>query len=336
MTSRAMTTSNDDPWAEISPTGAVGLVSARRVAASGRWSLFWARDNENHRLLLFKHHEPLSSGKKLPRLKGLELVRTVENSGAAILVLRLLDPTLREPFHTLCCDIVEATEAQAEETGAVAAYVMRTWRWHFLLRGGQKGLSLEQQKGLAGEMLTLRDVFLPKLGALASVEAWCGPLGAAQDFRWQGLAVECKASRGAGSAHVVISSEHQLDAEQHRLFLRVLDIRTADAGAEGAFALRDLVEGMVRQIEPFGQAALDLFLGRVEAAGFRVDEDESQQHWTTEPALMVAVTEEFPRITPSRLPIGIFHVGYSLAVSALQPFLVDEGSIWPEPPNLGP
>ena len=122
MTSRAMTTINDDPWAEISPTGAVGLVSARRVAASGRWSLFWARDNENHRLLLFKHHEPLSSGKKLPRLKGVELVRAVENAGAAILVLRLLDATLREPFHTLCCDIVEATEAQAEESGAVAAY----------------------------------------------------------------------------------------------------------------------------------------------------------------------------------------------------------------------
>ena len=212
---------------------------------------------------------------------------------------------------------------------------MRTWRWHFLLRGGQKGLSLEQQKGLVGEILTLRDVFLPKLGALASVEAWCGPLGAAQDFRWQGFAVECKASRDAGLAHVVIASERQLDAEQHRLFLRILDIRKADAGAEGSLTLRDLVESIVRQIEPFGQAALDLFLGRVEAAGFRVDEDEPQQSWTAASAIMVAVTEEFPRITPPRLPAGIFHVGYSLAVSACQPFVVDEASIWPEAPHFG-
>ena len=331
-----MTTVNDDPWAGISPTGTVGLVSARRVSASGRWGLFWARDDENHRLLLFKHHDAHSIGKKLPRLKGVELVRTIENSGAAILVLRLLDATLREPFHTLCCDIVEAAEAQTDEGAAVAAYVMRTWRWHFLLRGGQKGLSLEQQKGLVGELLTLRDVFLPRLGALASVEAWCGPLGAAQDFRWQGLAIECKASRGASSAHVLISSEHQLDAEQHRLFLRILDIRMADAGADGAFSVRVLIDDILNRIGPSNPAAVDLLLGRVEAAGLRFDEDEQEQHWTSGSAMLAAVTNDFPRITPLTLPDGISHVGYSLAVAACQPFVADEDAIWPAATPVGP
>jgi hypothetical protein len=212
---------------------------------------------------------------------------------------------------------------------------MRTWRWHFLLRGGQKGLSFEQQKGLVGELLTLRDVMLPRLGALASVEAWCGPLGAAQDFRWSGLAIECKASRGAGTAHVVISSEHQLDAEQHRLFLRVLDITTTDAGSEGSFTLHALVEGIVRRMEASSPNVLDLFLGRIEAAGFRLDEVDPQQYWTTGPAMMAAVTEDFPRVTASKLPVGISHVSYALAVSACRPFVVDECDIWPAPQELG-
>jgi hypothetical protein len=325
---------NNDPWAEIGPASENGLVSARRAAAGGKWSFFWARDNDSRCLLLLKHSPAVSLGQKLPELKGLELVRVVEGHGDGILVLRLLDASLREPFLTLCRDVIAAAEAQKDEVSAVAAAVARTWRWHYLLRGGRRRLTAEQQKGLIGELLTLRDLIMPKFGPRVSIEAWRGPLGAAQDFRVGEIAIECKARLGAQLGYLAISSEHQLDdAGMDALFLRILYIEGAQPEAAGAFTLPSLIEEITEKITRTEQAALDLFLGRLDAAGLRLEEDYSGDFWALGPVTMVAVTDGFPRLIPTTLPVGISAVSYSLAVSACQHFLLDDHSIWDAVPR---
>lgn len=329
-------TQTENPWAGISPAGERGLVSARRVDASGRWNFFWARDNEHRPLLLLRHGVLLTPAQKLPVLKGLELVRLSETDDQQTLIFRLVDATLVEPFSALCLDLIRAANLQETEGGAVSAAIGRSWRWHYLLRGGLKGLGFEQIKGLIGELVTLRDIMIPRLGPMRALEAWRGPLGGTHDFLVDDIAVECKVRRGAQSDHVAISSEHQLDSTGvTALFLRIISMEESTDATAGSFTLSDLINAICTDLAPAGSPALDLFGGRLEAAGVRSDEDYGNDFWTLKNSLVVQVGERFPKLIPPELPGGISGVTYKLSVGACAPFVVDQQDIWASCPAHG-
>ena len=103
----------------------------------------------------------------------------------------------RDIFQTLCLDIISAAARAESEAQAVSAALMRTWRWHHLLRGGRGSLlSPEEQKGLLGELLVLERILLPRMDAASAVTAWRGPLGAPKDFEIARVAIEAKTRRG--------------------------------------------------------------------------------------------------------------------------------------------
>ena len=143
---------------------------------------------------------------------------TPDESDTQLLALKLLDSNQRDIFQTLCLDII-STAAQADsEAEAVSAALMRTWRWHHLLRVGRGTLlSPEEQKGLLGELFVLERLLLPRMDASSAVTAWRGPLGAPKDFEIARVAIEAKTRRGGATPSLSITSESQLDERRRRL-----------------------------------------------------------------------------------------------------------------------
>lgn len=319
----------DDPWRGLAKPTSQNEIIARRVSAAGKWNFFWAIDHEGRRLLVLRHAPNVSPGGKLPAFKGFDVARGASVETEATLTFRLLDVQQREPFHRLCLDIVDAAESRSTEQEAIAVALQRTWRWHYMLRGGAGRLGAEEQKGLLAELLTLRDVVALREGLHHAIDAWVGPLGAVHDFRLSHASIECKAGRGSSEAYVAISSEHQLEPPASGpLYLRILMIQQCEPEAAGATTLADVIEGIAHDCENVGQATAELFVSRLQAAGALGDQDLTETSWRVEEILTARVEDPMPRLVPRSLPLGVAGVRYGLSVAAVRPHTIGDDAIW--------
>ncbi len=315
---------SDNPWTEIQiPKGATAL-KMRRVI-DGAWDFFWARSVDRKYLLVLSHDAQSVPSRRPPRLRGLEVkIVKQNNSGKRLLMFRLLDSAHRDIFHQFCNDIIASTDSAKTEKETVDMVLVRTWRWHYLLRTGKKGLlSLEQQKGLIGELLVLEYHLIPNLPVLDAVLSWRGPLNvnAPKDFEIGRLCIEAKTRRGTAAPHVVISSEHQLDSEGiDALFLHVVELDSIPSDIGNGFSLTDVTQRVQSRIAEFGNETVDALEIRLAASGFRWEDDYSNSLWIEGKRHLYQVTDRFPRIVSWGLKSGVTNVKYSVALTDCEPF----------------
>jgi hypothetical protein len=310
----------DDPWAGL----AVGGIDARRVSPDGRHDFFWILAGNGEPGLLLRLTEGTAEVRPLPRMRNLDLGYR-EIAGKRSLVLLLRDSEQRELFAELCADIVRAGEAAAENEDALNRVLRRTMRWHHLLRGGRADqLSVEEQRGLLGELNFLARL-IGLLGHRAAIEAWKGPSGSSKDFELGDNLVEVKARRGAARPHVTISSEDQLtDVPGCRLFLVVtpVDAVVKPAGK----TLTDYVSELDSQFSMEDPEAYMLWEQALAESGFDFAHDYSERRWLIGRNLEFEVLDGFPRIT-GPLPNGVTGVRYSIGLDACASFAIADDTL---------
>ncbi|WP_300973505.1 PD-(D/E)XK motif protein [Sphingomonas sp. LHG3406-1] len=317
---KASSVKMNDPWQGLS----AGSIDARRVSGEGKHDFFWITSSSSEPGLLLRLPAGIEEPASLPKLRNLEIAIRDVVGGRAIVIL-LKDPDQRELFVSLCRDVVGAAETAATTQDAVTRAVRRLLRWHHLLRGGRSDiLSLEEQRGLIGELHFLERL-VSLIGPRAAIEAWRGPFGASKDFELDSLLVEVKARRGAAKPYVQISSEDQLaDVAGTSLFLCVSPV-DAVIKPEG-LTLAD----HVRRIEEIFIAAdtdsLVLWEEAIQASGYDVADDYSDRRWKVGETLDHRVEGEFPRIVPP-LTVGVGGVRYSISLGACSSYRMQEGDL---------
>ncbi|WP_374371828.1 PD-(D/E)XK motif protein [Tabrizicola sp.] len=304
---------NDTPWSGLE----AGKVDTRRVSASARWNWFWAVMPRADVALVLQLANLPQPAPDLPKLRNLE-IRFQTLPGGPILYIRLKDNTQLELFETLCRDVMAASELAENETEALERAIGRTFRWHYLLRGGKlEVLSEEAQKGLIGEIEVLK-LLIATIGAKPALTAWTGPSGAPKDFELTADCIEVKARRGASQPFVKITNEFQLaDVPDRRLWLAVLAVDKVQAPHGGALTDHvSVVTELLERTEPSAVMDWDLHLADV---GFDSLHDYSAWRWIVSVPNFHAVTEGFPRIV-APVPLGVTSVSYALSLSACTPF----------------
>jgi len=311
---------NETPWSGLE----AGRVDTRRVSASARWDWFWAVMPRTDVAFVLQLRDLPEPAPDLPKLRSLE-VQFQTLPGGPILYIRLKDSAQLELFETLCRDVMAAGELANTEADALERAIRRTFRWHYLLRGGRTdALSEEAQKGLIGEVEVLK-LLIATLGAKAALAAWTGPAGAPKDFELKSGCIEVKARRGASQPFVNITNEHQLaDVPGRHLWLGVLAVDKVQPPhgrtlTEYVNEVAEFLEGA----EP--SAILDWDL-RLADAGYDVLHDYSSWRWIVSLPDFYVVAESFPRIT-APAPLGVSDVTYALALSACSPFMTDWKSV---------
>lgn len=306
---------------EATPWKGLSYDQARRVDQHGRQDFFWAVVENQAPALALALPDGTEPILPLPKIRSLEIrYRALGAREAFVVALR--DQEQVDLFETLCRDIVAAGEQGDDNKDALVRAIRRTLRWHHLLRGGASGrLSLEEQRGLVGELAFL-ETLIGKIGARAAVEAWKGPEDAAKDFELEDLCVEVKARRGAARPQVQISSVDQLaDVEGLHLYLRVYDVDAAVL-PNG----QTLTDHVRRVDEVFRQVDLEAYAmweSLLVATGFDWDHDYADRRWRVGRVSSFEVGEGFPRLTPP-LPTGVVNLKYSIALEACAEFLVEE------------
>ena len=320
----------EDPWRDIDAPGMADSVSARRVDALMPWNLFWARGADGSVCLTFRHARQSAPSNPLPRLRDIQIsLSPPDEADTQLLVLRLRDPSQRGVFQTLCRDIISVTGWAATEAEAVSTALMRTWRWHHLLRGGSGDmLSPEEQKGLMGEMLALENILLPHISASAAVTAWRGPLGAPKDFEIGRVAVEVKARRSGATPHIAITSEDQLDeGGVVSLFLYVVQLDEAPDDTVDGVTVSESADRLQRQLFSLDPASVADFETLLSAAGLRPEDDYSRYRWLEGPGRLYHVRDNFPRILRGDLRPGISRVRYDVSLTDCEPFSVESATV---------
>lgn len=311
---------NDTPWSGLE----AGKTDTRRVDASARWNWFWAVMPRADVALLLQLTGLPKPTPDLPKLKNLE-IKFQTLLGGPILYIRLKDSAQLELFETLCRDVMAAGELAENEAEALDRAIGRTFRWHYLLRGGKlEVLSEDAQKGLIGEIEVLK-LLIADLGAKPALAAWTGPSGAPKDFELKSDCIEVKARRGASQPFVKITNEFQLsDVADRGLWLSILAVDKVQP--PHGRTLTDCVAEVTEILEATEPSAIldwDLHLADV---GFDALHDYSPWRWIVSEPEFFSVTADFPRIA-APVPLGVSGVSYALALSACAPFRTDWGIV---------
>lgn len=316
-----------NPWSDIKPPDSSEELTGRRADPDHPFEFWRSRDVRKRPVFLLKFHPGSRGALSLPNPRGLEVSeQSFPGERMHQLVIVLREEGNVDIFHRLCLDLMDATRTSENEPAAVATTIARLVRWQQLLRSGMRDkLTGNEQKGLIGELLFLRDVLIPKFGMIDSVSFWVGSLDgeSRKDFCIGQASVEVKTRTGTSPSRVLISSEEQLDhAGFERLYLAVYEIAVASGDSNQGFNLHDLV-GEIRGVIMNGSpSSADLFEQRLEARGFSDAHDYENDRYVDLGVVSHEVKEGFPRIVRSEVPAGVMDLTYALDLAACMDFRI--------------
>lgn len=257
----------------------------------------------------------------LPEVSELVLVTRDEHDGHWLLSLNLQDHRFAEIFMRLTAHLVAASRRDASPDAAWATVAAVLENWKRLLRPRPLGLmSLDELRGLVGEVWTLEHRFASSMPASDALAGWLGPLGAPQDFWYEASGFHEAKSIGPTAPFIKISSAQQLDEPDMELF--VLHVPQVDESEPGATNLIALVDKVLASLAAESSPSEELLM-RLQRLGVDRDKAFYKETWFRVTTVeLFRIGSDFPAIRSSELPAGIERVRYGLDRKAIAPFLV--------------
>lgn len=259
-----------------------------------------------------------------PTLSNVVLVeRYADKSGKWNLSFTLQDRKFDEVFLRLADDLHARSAPSPNEQTALDRVGSVFDEWRRLLQPRSTGLlSMEELRGLVGELWLVLNEFSDAVTVEAAIEGWLGPMGLPQDFWYDGLGYREAKAIGPSTTRVRISSEQQLDEEE--LDLLVLRIANTADQTIGAFNLPTLVGRARTALADMG-ASGDRLDERLSRLGVNLAEPFYLDTWfVLTGGAKYHVGPAFPRIVASTLPSGVGRVTYQIDLVEIQSFKYEE------------
>lgn len=262
------------------------------------------------------------------RFKGVEIYTLQsENENKIELYIYLIDNDLKDIFSLFIQNILEEIEKSVTESEAIKTTLNVLSKWKKLFdKINFNGLSLEQQKGLIGELLFLNILLDNEKPIANAVNTWTGVEQdfQAKDFTIGTVGVEVKFT-ASKQPRIKVSNERQLDAEN--LSDLFLILYSTEAVNDNGISLNSIIEQTRQKISI--EEERSLFNAKLQLNGYF---DEDREHYgrmySLKRTFVFNVTSEFPKIIKVQLPLGIYETSYSIEISAVENFIVEPESIF--------
>lgn len=262
------------------------------------------------------------------RFKGVEIY-TLPNEAVnkTELYIYLLDNELKDIFSLFIQNILEDIEKSVTESEAIITTLNVVSKWKKLFdKINFNGLSLEQQKGLIGELLFLNTLLDNEKTSANAVNTWTSAERdfQAKDFTLGSVGVEVKFT-ASKQPRVKVSNERQLDAEN--LSVLFLILYSTESVKDNGISLNSIVEQTRQKISTESERIV--FNAKLQLIGY-FDEDMEYygRMYSLKRTFVFNVTSEFPKIVKSQLPLGIYDTLYSIEISAVENFIVEFETIF--------
>lgn len=282
----------------------------------------------NHITGLHSYVMSVSGDVQLPELrsyrcKGVEIF-AVPADNRHELNIYLLDNELKTIFSSFVQNILEDLVDIVTENEALVKTLNVISRWKKLFdKISFSGLTLEQQKGLIGELLFLNNLIDQGKQLTHILNGWTGPESGDKDFVFGAVGVEIKMT-SAKHPVIRITTERQLDTINLTELFLILYI--SETVKDNGFTLNSLVELTRNKMNHLED--LRLFDQRLLQTGYL---DEDYEHYGTmyslKETIALHVQADFPRIVQPEIPTGVFDVAYCIELSAVQQFIVQPDDV---------
>lgn len=258
------------------------------------------------------------------RFKGVEIF-LVETDDFWELNIYLLDNDLKDIFSLFAQNILEDIVESVTENEAVTTTLNIISKWKKLFdKINFNGLSIEQQKGLIGELLFINHLLDNRKSSAIVLNAWTGPDFEDKDFVFGGIGIEVKLT-SSKYPKLKITNEGQLDAQNlNDLFLILY---TAEDVKENGFTLNSLISQTQQKLSA-NIDELKFFNERLMLLGyFEEDKEHYNKMYSLKKMYSYFVSEDFPKIIKSQLPVGLYNTSYFIELSALENFTIEMDEI---------
>lgn len=265
---------------------------------------------------MWKGHEPES-------LNGLSLkniqLKVSKHNDEFILSLTLLDNDYKDLFSVVCVDLARTIETVLSLGSAVSIIYSRLVRWSELLsKKGHQGMSLNEQRGLIGELTLLKliccrgNVHVPSV-----IKGWRGPEGDTNDLSLNRGRIEVKAQMSSQAKGIKVSSLQQLDDDESDLFVALFRLSPAEVGVS--------IKSLISEIENILLMDVELlfeFRRKYLLSGYDDDAEYADSMYQIAEPTFYSVDDNFPRLIPSNVAEGISAVSYFVDADHIKSFEV--------------
>lgn len=313
-------------WENQKPTG--DIIIKTRIDEITHLNCFAATDHitGHHMYIMSVAHNVTIPELKNYRFKGVEIFK-IEIENNIEINIYLLDIELKDIFSLFIQNILEEIEHSVTESEAVIKTLNIVSKWKKLFdKINFNGLTIEQQKGLIGELLFLNFLLSNENTSSHAVSAWTGAEQdfQAKDFTIGSVGIEIKFT-SSNHPRIKVSNEKQLDAESlSKLFLVLY---STEAVKDNGISLNSLVEQT--RLNILTEEERCIFNGKLQLIGY-FDEDREyySKMYSIKKIFTFSVNSEFPKIVKSNLPLGVYDTSYSIEVSFVEKFIVEQESIF--------
>lgn len=279
-------------------------------------------ENRNIRIYIGKDDQGRYSfdfrGKYTPiRLVGAEVIVVTHFKDLDEYYLRfsLTNPELLEYFCTFCQDLIESTSDVEDDVAAYKKLCNRFLAWKKLFKPSHSKLTDVEIMGLIGELLFLQGYLMPKYGAENAILSWMGPEKTHKDFSTEDVWYEIK-TISVGKENVRISSIEQLDGDT-KGYLVIYGVEKMSPTYDGV-KLNNLVFSVMEQINSI--FIKEIFFEKLSDYGYCYNNEYDNYVYEIRTEDSYEVSEDFPRVKRSALPIAIGKAQYDLILSELEPY----------------
>ena len=260
----------------------------------------------------------------LKRFVGVE-IQVLPAINHSELVIILLENDLTDIFSYFIEDIINELISENDQNNALLKISSKVnyWKRLFSKITGDL-LTPQQQRGLYGELFFLNELLEINADKSFIINGWHGPLGANQDFWYNGTAVEVKTSK-SNNPLIKISNEYQLDISGlNKLFLQFYKLNNYQGGTE---TLYNLVNN-IRQV--LSNETLIMFNEKLENLGINheVEVEYNITSYSIGFERTYQITESFPKIVRDNLNDAISGVSYEIEPKLCAEFETDINTIF--------
>lgn len=306
----------NDPWSKIHPSSSGSALSGILADKSNILEFYWAKDTFGNFLFVLSAPSEIIPNAKIPKLQGIDIgIGKYGRNNQMIFLLE--EKENKDIFYTLCMDLLSSTRELHDAEYAVNTVLHRLDKWQHFLKNRRRIVDKRQLRGLAGELLFLKNYLLKKYTAEEALSFWKAPLQSVHDFEFSSFSIEVKTKSSVNSIH--ISSFEQLFSELDYLLLYVATLNDSTPKTSKAFNIYTLINDIKTLISD--TVLEERFENLLIQYGF-MGLEEYRDYWF----LFVSdefyeVAEGFPRIT--ELPEGVENLTYRVNLEKCKAFKAD-------------
>lgn len=257
-------------------------------------------------------------GQSVPDLNCLKVRQRTLDEG--VFIELSAPPSHERVFTPFCREIISAVCEEGREPWRALSAIVRAWQSAW--KPVRPEMDKTTQVGLFGELVVLRYLLLPALGA-GAVESWSGPEFERHDFVLDHLHIEVKTTRKSRPEHEISRLDQLHVPAGKELLLVSIQLEETASGRETLATQLDAVIDELRG----DAAAMDRFMAKMVNVGWSDEIRTSGElmRFELRDSGIFPVDEGFPRLPESfSPPTGVVALRYTIDLANLPTIGMDE------------